>query len=105
MTARDERGWYVPEPIRHGTRNGAMQHYRHRELPVCPDCRKAATDAARAWRQAQRSEPAPPLQLDRARELRDMGLLDTMPAWQLAERLGVTRRTIARYRALLRSAA
>jgi hypothetical protein len=109
---READGRYARQPIAHGTSSGFRQHQRHGEpdTPAC-GCRDAynAWDRARrrAWRasrglpeRAPRARPA----LDRATVLQDE-ILAGMSARELAGRLGVTTRTIVRWRAMLRKEA
>lgn len=101
MTARDDRGWFVREPIRHGSYAGAVQHYRRGGKP-CEVCLPAFRAYKRAYRPP--AQPPPPLALSRARELRDLGKLSGT-AQQAAWAAGRSERTIQRYRRLLREAA
>lgn len=101
---RDERGWFVAEPIRHGSTGGWRQHTRRGEYPPGRTC--GCREAWNAYRREHGYDRvlSEPLQLDRARELRDLGLM-TGSARQIADRTGLTARTIQRYRARLRSVA
>lgn len=90
----------------HGTRNGAARHRRRHE-PLCEPCKLAENAYFRGVYAAhpRPRRPRPQLQLERAAELADLGLLWSVPSRQLAIRLGCDPRTVVRYRARLRQAA
>lgn len=97
------------KPIAHGTRNGAAQHKRRGEKPP-ESC--GCAQAQRDWRNAYYAAHHPPrpprprhrLALERARELVELGRF-TGSAREIADRNGLSVKTIERYRALLREAA